>query len=609
MDLKPIHFVIAPDRFPKNLSYVLVEDEAFVPDTLSFLRAFAPLAPYHGTVPVTTPVHKVWRKAVLVVSSDSWYDAVARLLESGFAADRIYVLLNTYNDGAGYLEVGRTCPEHMAELADPSVPIENKIRWMRRHLLGSSAVSRFEGDRPIWCPEHYFHPFHDRVRANAATIHDITARLGDRESREAYNTVLYGSPVDLLEYFLSRVFREQQYAELIRLRPGDVIVNAGIASGWDIPYLVAANRGQGRHILVDPIQLHIPGSPYEGLKGRCGLEFVECGLWDQTDELTFPVDISGMVHSDQPGGTLPGGRVHRSKLRRLDDLVNEWDLDRLNLIKMDIEGADLRALHGMRETLTRFRPQLAVCLYHDQEHMWVIPSLLMSWLPNYRFYVRHYSYTRFECLLYAIPEERLVESTEPTTIAGRFHRAGLDYGLIDRTWSQLVPHAPLEAMASQMNSPPEEATRAAETKLDQAFWTSNIGSAAPVVEIDVGKDVFLGTGWGDGCESDQGQTWRWIGPDGEASLYLTLDPNKDHLCRWYFHHVETQNGFDQATLEVNGTPGTDREIGSNGTYFYAQWRIPATAQADQGGRCRLRFRTEPGQRHTAIAMVHCWQAA
>ncbi|QDU18489.1 FkbM family methyltransferase [Urbifossiella limnaea] len=582
-DLSGVTFVTAPGRFPRR-PFALVRDAGFVPESLGFIRPFAPDVPYHGTVPADAPLQTVPAAADLVVSSDHWYDAVTDLLARGVPPGRITVLLNPFNDEVGYLEIARTCPDHVAELVDPAVPVARKIALLRPHLLRFGAARRFDGDAVVWDPEHYFLPYQQLVRDNAAAVHDVTAALADPASREAYQTVLYGRPEELLTHFLGRVFHEQQYVEVPSLKPGDVIVNAGIATGWDVPYLVAGTRGVGRHILLDPLPaLTAEDGPCGRLVKRLGLEYVGCGLWDQTDELTFQADEYGMLHTGT--NTLPAGApVHRAQLRRLDDLAGEWKLDRLDLLKMDIEGADLRALSGMRATLTRLRPQIAVCIYHSPDHMWLMPRLLMDLLPNYRFYVRHYSYTRFECLLYGIPEERLPAA--PPDRSG-----GFDEALRAATCEKLMPGEP----------------RAAEAALDAAFARSDIGQPTPTVEIEVGRERFLGTGWGVACQS-RTQTWRWVGPDGEAGVYLTLDPTKDHLCRFYFHHVETQAGFDAARLEVNGMRAAGREIGKSGDYHYAQWRIPAAAAVRTGGRCRLRFTTAPGPRQVAVSAVHCWQA-
>jgi len=48
------------------------------------------------------------------------------------------------------------------------------------------------------------------------------------------------------------------------------------------------------------------------------------------------------------------------KLTTLDDFCNEMSIDRLDLIKIDVEGSELDVLKGGAETLKRFRPRLII---------------------------------------------------------------------------------------------------------------------------------------------------------------------------------------------------------------------------------------------------------
>src|SRR5690606_2150972 len=48
--------------------------------------------------------------------------------------------------------------------------------------------------------------------------------------------------------------------------------------------------------------------------------------------------------------------------RSIDDLVAELGLDRVDLVKLDVEGAEPFVLEGMRRTLATHRPQLAISI-------------------------------------------------------------------------------------------------------------------------------------------------------------------------------------------------------------------------------------------------------
>lgn len=73
-------------------------------------------------------------------------------------------------------------------------------------------------------------------------------------------------------------------------------------------------------------------------------------------------------------------------------------------IKMDIEGAEIEALKGAKQTIIKYRPQLAICVYHRLSDIWEVPLFIKSCYEGYKFYLRNYNVMGFETVLYAFPE-------------------------------------------------------------------------------------------------------------------------------------------------------------------------------------------------------------
>ncbi len=68
---------------------------------------------------------------------------------------------------------------------------------------------------------------------------------------------------------------------------------------------------------------------------------------------------------------------------------------------MDVEGAELKSLIGAKNTIIKNKPRLAICVYHKPEDICEIPEYILSLVPEYKFYLRHYSSINWETVLYA----------------------------------------------------------------------------------------------------------------------------------------------------------------------------------------------------------------
>lgn len=116
------------------------------------------------------------------------------------------------------------------------------------------------------------------------------------------------------------------------------------------------------------------------------------GAWSEKAELQF--DDSGSVNSC----VSKSGSIRIPVTTIDEELVGE----RVTYIKMDIEGSELEALRGAERTICVQRPKLAISVYHKPEDIWEIPSYLLSLHSDYCFYLRHYTFSRADTVLYAI---------------------------------------------------------------------------------------------------------------------------------------------------------------------------------------------------------------
>ena len=203
------------------------------------------------------------------------------------------------------------------------------------------------------------------------------------------------------------MFVDVQYMDYIRLGEGDVIINGGVNEGYEIPFFLNAVGSSGVIHNFDPLgdvycTEYVTGSiKYSGAQVLCH----SLALADYTGEISLPVHPDPVTPETrlQAIGGLVGDGEKNFPCTTIDDFVTTHNIDKVSLIKMDLEGGETRAIKGMTRTVTTFRPSLAISIYHALEDMLYIPELLMEMCENYSFHLGMYSYERWEVILYAIP--------------------------------------------------------------------------------------------------------------------------------------------------------------------------------------------------------------
>lgn len=76
-------------------------------------------------------------------------------------------------------------------------------------------------------------------------------------------------------------------------------------------------------------------------------------------------------------------------------------LEEYNFLKADIESFEYRMLLGAAKGIKKYRPLLAICIYHNAVDLYSIPLLIKELVPEYKIAVRHHSNDLSETVLYA----------------------------------------------------------------------------------------------------------------------------------------------------------------------------------------------------------------
>jgi FkbM family methyltransferase len=199
-----------------------------------------------------------------------------------------------------------------------------------------------------------------------------------------------------LEYYLHR----KQYffsREAVRIapEPGDHVIDGGACLGDSAVVFANAVGPKGKVYAFDPVQEHIQVVEHNARQNPAlQIQPMPFGLSD-VDVFEDPISLETYA----PGFRCDGKSV---PLASIDSLVGSGAIARVDFIKFDIEGSELNALKGATSTIHKYRPKLAISIYHKPNDLFEIPIYLNNTFPFYRMYLDHYSIHSEETVCYCV---------------------------------------------------------------------------------------------------------------------------------------------------------------------------------------------------------------
>lgn len=182
--------------------------------------------------------------------------------------------------------------------------------------------------------------------------------------------------------------------DIIKPQPGEIFIDGGCFDcGTDKEFIKWCSGDYERIYAFEPDTIS-----YERCLEECEkenikkIEIYNKGLWNRKTKLSFQ-------QTGRQGSSIGGGEEVISTTS-IDAIVGDKSV---SFIKLDVEGAELEALQGAEQTISKNHPRLAICIYHKPEDIVTIPEYILSLHNDYKLYIRHYRIDKWEeTIVYAL---------------------------------------------------------------------------------------------------------------------------------------------------------------------------------------------------------------
>lgn len=254
----------------------------------------------------------------------------------------------------------------------------------------SNQLQKFVSKDRILCDCEFF------VYQNIERINDIYNMLYDEQSKEIYLALLEArctGNIDICNDLC--VFPQYFPSDIIKIKEDEIFLDCGAYNGDTILMLEEISKGKyGKIISFEPNKdsyVEIEKMAQTNKK----IQLVKKGVSDRNELVYFD--------NTKASSTSSIGEIGNIKIE-VDSIDNVLNGKPATFIKMDIEGSEISALKGAVKTIQKYKPTLAISIYHKHSDFVDIPMLILGLDVKYNYYIRHHDNDLSETVLYAIPQ-------------------------------------------------------------------------------------------------------------------------------------------------------------------------------------------------------------
>ena len=215
-------------------------------------------------------------------------------------------------------------------------------------------------------------------------------------SKLGYDIKLYGARA-----LLDKLVIHNQYSyKDCKVEKGDFVIDAGGCWG-DTSLIFSSKAGENGKVFTfeffeDNLNILKENLSYNKNLSK-KIVLTEQPLYNKSNEILYLnhacADITTLTETKN--------NLQQYKTISIDDYIENNKIEKIDFIKMDIEGCELKALQGAINTLKKYKPKLAIAAYHKYEDYYEIPKFLNELNLGYKFYFASYTPGFTDTVIYA----------------------------------------------------------------------------------------------------------------------------------------------------------------------------------------------------------------
>lgn len=215
-------------------------------------------------------------------------------------------------------------------------------------------------------------------------LQQIYDRLEDEISKKTLENCINFKLTGDINYLTQATTPVAECYDLINPKSSDVYVDLGAYNGDTIEEFMSYTDGNNIAYAIEPdtrnfkkLTQRVENNNYTNVKCYKNVASNDNNVYQfnakggrsaRLNDTSKTIDIHGITVD----GLLDGARV--------------------DVIKYDVEGAEVQAILGCKQTIIKHKPRLMVSAYHKIDDLFNLPNLINSFRDDYKIYLRHHPY-------------------------------------------------------------------------------------------------------------------------------------------------------------------------------------------------------------------------